>query len=70
MIWKVQYTIDTGYDWIHRVCIIKAKSKEAALDILHTEIESKLKGDKCILHEYTEITECEGIILYDGRRKF
>lgn len=69
MLWKVNYIIDTGYDWDKKVCIIKADSKEKALEILHSEISMKLRGERMILDEYTEITECEsGVILYNGSR--
>ena len=67
MFWKVKYIIDDGYAWHNCVCIIKAESKEIALDILHTEIGLKLKGERVILDRYTEITECENdVILYDS----
>lgn len=69
MFWKVFYIIDTGYDWDKKVCIIKADSKEKALEILHSEIGMKLKGEKMILDRYTEIIECDNdVILYNGTR--
>lgn len=69
MFWKVFYIIDTGYDWDKKVCIIKADSKEKALEILHSEIGMKLKGEKMILDRYTEIIECDNdVILYNGIR--
>jgi hypothetical protein len=67
MFWKINYIIDDCYDWYKRVCIIKADSKEKALELLNTEIGSKLKGERMILCEYTEITECDNdVILYNG----
>ena len=69
MFWKINYIIDDGYDWYKRVCIVKADNKEKALEILYTEIGSKLKGERTILPKYTEITECDNdIILYNGSR--
>lgn len=69
MLWKINYIIDDGYARIKRVCIIKAGSKEKALEILHSEICSKLRGEDMILDKYTEITECDNdVILYDGSR--
>lgn len=67
MLWKVNYIIDDGYDWHKQVCIIKAESKEIALEILHTEVGLKLKGERVILSKYTEITECDNdVILYNS----
>lgn len=67
MFWRVNYIVDDGYTWNHRVCIINTDNKEKALEILHTEIGSKLKGESFILDEYTEVMECEkNVILYDG----
>lgn len=66
-IWEVRYVVDTGYDWIYRVCIIKAENEEAAIAILDAEIGSKLKCESYIMANRTKITECEGVILYDGR---
>ena len=69
MFWKVNYVVDTGYEWKHCVCIIKAESEEAALEILHTDFESNLPGEKFILDNYTEITECNnGAIIYNSWR--
>lgn len=69
MFWKINYIVDTGYDWEHYVCIIKAESKEKALYILNFEIGLKLKGERMILDKYTEITECDNdVILYNGTR--
>lgn len=68
MAWKIKYTIDTGSNWIKRVCIINADTREKALEILDREIVSKLKGKRIIRHHRTEITECTGIVLYDGER--
>ena len=43
--------------------------KEKALEILNTEIGSKLTGERIMLDKYTEITECDNnVILYDDRR--
>lgn len=70
MFWQINYVIDDGYDWHNKVCIIRADSKEKALEILNTEIGSKLKGERMILDKYTEITECDNdVILYNGSRK-
>lgn len=68
MFWKINYIIDNGYSWIKRVCIIKAGSKEEAIEILYSEIGSKLEGESFIRDRYTmEITECDNdVILYDG----
>lgn len=67
MFWKINYIIDDGYAWHRQICIIKAESKETALEILHTEVGLKLKGDRCILDKYTEITECDNdVILYNS----
>ena len=68
MFWKINYIIDDGYYWHKKVCIVKADSEEKALEILHTEIGSKLMGEKIILDKYTEITECDDTILYNGTR--
>lgn len=69
MFWKINYVIDDGYAWHRKVCIIKADSKNKALELLNTEIGSKLKGERMILDEYTEITECDnGVVLYNGTR--
>lgn len=69
MFWKVNYIVDDGYDWYKRICIINADTKERAIEILYTEIGSKLKGERCILSKYIEITECENdVVLYDGRK--
>jgi len=69
MFWKINYIIDDGYDWYKRVCIIKADSKEKALELLNAEIGSKLKGERMILNKYTEIAKCDNdVILYNGTR--
>ena len=69
MFWKINYIIDDGYAWHRRVCIITADSKEKALEVLNTEIGSKLTGERIMLDKYTEITECDNnVILYDGIR--
>lgn len=69
MFWKINYIIDDGYAWHRRVCIIVADSKEKALEILNTEIGSKLTGERIMLDKYTEITECDNnVILYDDTR--
>lgn len=69
MFWKINYIVDDGYDWHKKICVINAESKEKALEFLHTEIGLKLKGERTILGEYTEITECQNnTILYDGCR--
>lgn len=66
-IWEVRYVVDTGYDWVYKVCIIKAESEEVAVEILDAEIGSKLQGESYIMANRTKVTECEGVILYDGR---
>ena len=67
MFWNVNYIIDDGYEYHKKVCIIKADSEEKALEILHTNIGSKLKGERHIVDKYINITKCENeIILYDG----
>lgn len=69
MFWKINYIIDDGYDWHKKVCVVKADSKEKALEILDVEIGSKLKGERMILDKYTEITECDdNVVLYNGTR--
>lgn len=68
MFYKINYIVDDGYDWNNRICVIDADTKEKALEVLHTEIGSQLKGERIILDQYTEITECKNTILYDGRR--
>ena len=69
MLWKLNYIVDTGYEWEKRVCIIKAENKEQALSLLHTEIETKLPGESFVLNKYTEISEYnKSPILYDGIR--
>lgn len=69
MFWKINYVVDDGYTWHKKVCIVKAGSKERALEILYEEISKKLKGERIILSKYTEITKCENdVILYNGSR--
>lgn len=67
MFWKINYVIDDGYAIHSRVCIINEKSKERALKVFNTQIESNLKGNQTVRDKYTQITLCDSdVLIYDG----
>ena len=67
MFWVINYVVNNSYDCYRRVCIINADNKEGALEAFHTKIESKLRSGNSIIHECTEVLECnDPVILYDG----
>lgn len=67
MFWKINYVVDDGYAAHCRICIINEKSKEKAIKVFDTQIKSKLKGERIIRDEQTQITLCDNdILLYDG----
>jgi len=69
MFWKIKYIVDDGYTWHRKICIINAENEQKALNILDYRIGLKLKGERMILDEFTEITKCDNdVILYNGSR--
>lgn len=70
MFWKVSYTVDTGYEWSRKICIIKADTEEEAQAALAERIGAKLSGERVILDKYTriELLNSDDVVIYDGYR--
>lgn len=59
MFWKINFTIDTGYDWLKRICIISAPTEEEAKERFKKWVNPLLTGEKCVLDKDTKITPIE-----------
>jgi len=55
--WKINFTIDTGYEYLQRECIIIANNQEIALNKFNEWIFPKLHGEICMEDSQTQIKE-------------
>lgn len=64
-IYKVTLWIDTGYDWLRRVCVLYADSEEDAKTKAHKYFNSRLRGEKFAnVESVVEIEKNDSGIIY------
>lgn len=56
-LWKITFTIDTGYTWFERDCIVIACDEESALKNFNKWITPKLHGERFVEDELTKTVE-------------
>ena len=57
--WKINFIIDTGYEWLKRECVIIAEDKENALKNFDKWISPKLHGERFVEDSQTQIKEIQ-----------
>jgi hypothetical protein len=55
--WKINFIIDTGYEWLKRECVIIADDRERALKKFDEWILPKLHGERFVEDSQTQIKE-------------
>lgn len=57
--WKINFIIDTGYEWLKRECVIIAEDEENALKNFDKWISPKLYGERFVEDSQTQIKEIQ-----------
>lgn len=55
--WKIEFVIDTGYDWLQRECVVTANTEDSALKNFDDWISPKLHGENFVEDSQTKINE-------------
>lgn len=58
-LWKIIFTIDTGYTWFEKECIITADNQEDALKKFNEWINPQLHGENFIEDSKTKIKKIQ-----------
>lgn len=59
MLYQVNYVIDDGYDWNKHVCVVEAKDKDDAKNIMEKYLKDNrmIRGENVLLSQYTVVTD-------------
>lgn len=57
--WKINFIIDTGYEWLKRECVIIAEDEKSALKNFDKWISPKLHGERFVEDSQTKIEEMQ-----------
>lgn len=66
-IFKVKIKIDTGYEWLYRICILYANSEEEAKEKAERYVNKNLRGERFAdAEKVTKIDVKEDSIIYQN----
>lgn len=61
--WKINFIIDTGYEWLKRECVIIAEDEENALKNFDKWISPKLHGERFVEDSQTKLKKYKQMIM-------
>lgn len=68
MLWKIRFTVDNGYEYLKRICVVIAGSEDEAASVFKKWIDSELHIDEWIINCETkiELVDCQDGVIYSN----